>query len=186
MKKRKKNGETEKKEDTWKNIKNEKKIQKSNGVKKRGDTELECKTGVKHNSKLKTIHFQKKNLFVGEKGSQQKESKKQVDISIRRVFFCSKKLKNTKREMRKETPKRKEKTQNNLNQMENGTRKTCVQKNIIKRKEKNTKRTKWTKKRRRTNEEKCKEEDHKPEQMSKKFFLQKKKKERKKKRRITK
>ena len=27
--------------------------------KKRGDTELECKTGVKHNSKFQKIHFQK-------------------------------------------------------------------------------------------------------------------------------
>ena len=27
--------------------------------KKRGDTELECKTSVKHNSKFKTIHFKK-------------------------------------------------------------------------------------------------------------------------------
>ena len=32
-------------------------FQKSDCVKKRGDTELECKTGVKHNSKFK------KNVF---------------------------------------------------------------------------------------------------------------------------
>ena len=40
-------------------------------------------------------------------------------------FFCSKKLKNTKLEVRKETKK---KEKNNLIQMEHGTRKTCVRK----------------------------------------------------------
>ena len=45
------------------------------------------------------------------------------------------KLTNSKREMRKETQKRKEKTQNNLNQMENGTSKNMCSK-ILKNKRK--------------------------------------------------
>ena len=44
--------------------------------------------------------------------------------------------------MRKETQKRKEKTHNNLNQVENGTRKTCVRKIKTRGKRKNTQRTK--------------------------------------------
>ena len=48
--KKKKNGETENKEDTWKNINNGL-FFKNQMVSKKGDTELECKTGVKHNSK---------------------------------------------------------------------------------------------------------------------------------------
>ena len=49
-----------KKEDTWKKIQNDTFFTRSNGVKKRARyPELECKTGVKHNSKFKKIHFQK-------------------------------------------------------------------------------------------------------------------------------
>ena len=38
-------------------------FQKSNGVKKRGDTELQCNTGVKHISKFKKT-FLKKLSFI--------------------------------------------------------------------------------------------------------------------------
>ena len=58
-------------------------------------------------------------------------------------FFCSKKLKNTKLEMRKETKKRKERE--DTKQYEPGgkwNKKNMCSKNKNKRKEKNTKRTK--------------------------------------------
>ena len=43
-------------------------FQKSNGVKKIGDTELECKTGVNETHfKNQKNTFSKINLFVGEK-----------------------------------------------------------------------------------------------------------------------
>ena len=48
--KKKKNGETEKRK-TLGTTSIMIYFSKSNGVKKRGDTDLECKTGVKHNSK---------------------------------------------------------------------------------------------------------------------------------------
>ena len=53
-----------------------KKIHKSNGVKKRGDIELECKTGVKHNSKFKKIHFQKIKSNLLEKKEVNKRNRK--------------------------------------------------------------------------------------------------------------
>ena len=43
------------KEDTWKNINNDIFLKNQMVSKKRGDTELECKTGVKHNSKQYTF-----------------------------------------------------------------------------------------------------------------------------------
>ena len=45
------------KEDTWKNINNDI-FFKNQMVSKKGDTELECKTGVKHNSKFKRHNFE--------------------------------------------------------------------------------------------------------------------------------
>ena len=90
--KKKENGETEKRKTLGKTSKNDIFFEKSNGVKKRGDTELECKTSVKHNSKF---FFKKKNIFkklsyiCGRKRKSTKgiKKKKQVDISIRRVFL---------------------------------------------------------------------------------------------------
>ena len=52
-------------------------FQKSNGVKRGEIQNLNAKQVWKHNSKLKKIHFSKiKFLFVGVKGCQQIESKK--------------------------------------------------------------------------------------------------------------
>ena len=79
---------------------------KSNRVKRRGDTELECKTGVKHNSKSKNT-FSKIKFYLLEKKDVNKGIEKKSGYFNTKVFlFCSKKLKNTKREMRKETPKK--------------------------------------------------------------------------------
>ena len=39
-------------------------------VSKKGDTELECKTGVKHNSKFKNIHFQKISFICWRKNKE--------------------------------------------------------------------------------------------------------------------
>ena len=64
------------------------KKKKTNGVKKRGDTELECKTGVKHNSKFKNT-FSKIKFYLLEKkevNKRNRKKKKQVDKTIRRVF----------------------------------------------------------------------------------------------------
>ena len=50
MKKKEKNGETEERKTLGKNINNDIFFKNQMVSKKRGDTELECKTGVKHNS----------------------------------------------------------------------------------------------------------------------------------------
>ena len=105
-----------------------------------------------------------------------------MDISIRRVFFGSKKLKNTKREMRKETPKKKKREDtNNLNQVENGTRKTCdrkiKQEESEKHKEKKVKKAKEeTNKKRKMQRRRQKNRGDKQEE----FFLQQKGEEEKK------
>ena len=52
-------------------------------VKKRGDTGIEHKRDVKHNSKLRKTFHKRQNL---EKGNQQRNRKKQGDISKRSLF----------------------------------------------------------------------------------------------------
>ena len=58
--------------------------------KRRGNTELECKTGVKHNSKFKKIHFQKLTYLLEKRKSTKGIEKNQVDISIRTVCWFEK------------------------------------------------------------------------------------------------
>ena len=55
--KKEENWRNRKKEDTWKNINNEIFFKNQMVSKRRGNTELEGKTGVKHNSKFKKYIF---------------------------------------------------------------------------------------------------------------------------------
>ena len=74
--KKKKNGETENKEDIWKNINNDI-FFKNQMVSKKEEIQNRCETQFK----IQNNPFSKINLFVGEKRSQQKESKKKKKTS---------------------------------------------------------------------------------------------------------
>ena len=129
---------------------------------------------MKHNSKFKNT-FSKFKFYLLEKKEVNKgiEKKNKLIFLIRRVFS---ELKKHETGDAKGDQKRKEKTQNNLNQMENGTRKTCSKNKKQEEREKHKEYKVNKEKRRRTNEEKCKEEDQKPEQMTKEVFSSQKKK----------
>ena len=137
--------------------------------------------------KIKKIHFQKLTyLLENRKSTKGIEKKTKWTFQYERFFWFEKVEKHETGDAvdveRRQKNKKRREDKKTLNQMENGTRKTCVRK-IKTRGKRKTQReqSEKTKKRRRTNEEKCKEEEQKPEQMSKTFFFKKKGEEEKKK-----
>ena len=91
-------------------------------------------------------------LTLLEKKEVKRNRKNQVDITIRRVFG-SKMLKKHEIGDEKGDKKKgkKEKTQNNLNQVENGTGKTCVQKKKKQEEKRKTQREQSEKRKKETN-----------------------------------
>ena len=141
---------------------------------------------MKHNSKLKTIHSQKK-LICWRKRKSTKGIEKTSGHFNTKVFFLFEKVeKHETGDAKGDTKKKREDTKQFEPDGKWNKKNMCSKKYNQEEREKHKENKVKKEKRRRTNEEKCKEEDQKPEQMSKKLFLQKKKKERKKKRRITK
>ena len=83
-------------------------FQKSNRVKRRGDTEFECKNKCETQFKIQNTFSKIKFYLLEKKEVNKKESKKKTSGHFNtKGFFGSKKLKNTKLEMKKETKKKK-------------------------------------------------------------------------------
>ena len=131
-------------------------FQESNGVKKRGDTELECKTSVKHNSKFKNIHFQKLSFICWRKNKEvnKRNRKKTSGHFNTKGFFLFENVEKRETGGAKGDNKSKEKTKKQLEQDGKWNKKNMCSKNKNKRKEKNTHKEDKVKKkkRRRTNE----------------------------------
>ena len=126
---RKEKGKT-KKETTWKNIKEKIYFSKIKWCQKKQEIQNLIAKQVWNTFQNQNNTFSKINLFVGEKGSQQRNRKKNKSIFQYEGFLVRKCWKH-------ETGDAKgDKKKNNMNQMENGTRKTCVRKIKTRRKRK--------------------------------------------------
>ena len=131
---------------------------------------------MKHNSKLKTIHFQKKTYLLEKKEVNKRNRKNKWTFQYEGFFLFEKVEKHETGDAKGDTKKKREDTKQFEPDGKWNKKNMCSKKYNQEEREKHKENKVKKEKRRRTNEEKCKEEDQKPEQMSKKFFLQKKRK----------
>ena len=122
-------------------------------------------------SKIKFYLLEKKEVNKGI------EKKNKLIFQYEGFFSVRKSWKTRNWRCERRPKKKRREDKNNLNQVEYGTRKTCVRRIKNKRKEKNTKRTKWTKKEDEQMKKNAKKKRKKPEEISKNIFLPKKKRE---------
>ena len=143
--------------------------------KKRGDTELQCKTGVKHISKFKKIHFQKLSFICCRRRKWTKGIKKNWNFNTK-VFFLFEKVEKYETVDAKGDPKKKREDTKQFEPDGNGSRKTCSKK--IKQEEREKTQREQSEKRKKGDEQMKKHAKKKTKNQSRwarSFFFKKKK-----------